>query len=304
MIQKKVPAPQRKSVKKKTNSSKPAGAAKASLAEAREKEMIAGLELPTKKSKPSTNIEDYSFLIYGQKKIGKTTLASQFNDPVFFNFENGTKSLRVYSLEIPNWLHARHYAEQLALTDHPYKTAVIDTGKICYSQCMSQVGKENGFAHPGGQNDFGASWSKVNNEFLDWNISLANGGMGTLVLAHERIKEVKGAGGREYTVVEPELSGSAMEFYHGSIDTILYYRSIRGERFVTVRGDESITAGTRCKHNFLTPSGKPIFHIPMGESEEEAYENLVKAFNNKQKKTYAELNSYPPEAKKKKPFKK
>ena len=54
--------------------------------------------------------------------------------------------------------------------------------------------------------------------------------------------------------------------------------------------NEEIIAGTRLSNNFLTPAGEKIYQIPMGENEQEAYNNLILAFNNKQTKTYENIN--------------
>ena len=75
------------------------------------------------------------------------------------------------------------------------------------------------------------------------------------------------------------------------VDVVAYYQYIGNERYLTIRGDEEVTAGTRTKNHFLTPSGEPIFRIPMGKSEEEAFKNLENAFNNKQTETFEKVET-------------
>ncbi len=43
--------------------------------------------LPTQRSQIAESLEDYSMLIYGQKKIGKTTLLAEFLEAFFLMFE-------------------------------------------------------------------------------------------------------------------------------------------------------------------------------------------------------------------------
>ena len=45
--------------------------------------------LPTVKSKPKTEWENFTTLIYGAPKTGKSTLASQFDHPIFLATEAG-----------------------------------------------------------------------------------------------------------------------------------------------------------------------------------------------------------------------
>ena len=52
---------------------------------------------------PPEELRAFSMLIYGSKKIGKTTLASRFPNPYFLALEPGTKALRVRSSACPTW---------------------------------------------------------------------------------------------------------------------------------------------------------------------------------------------------------
>ena len=61
---------------------------------------ISGLTLPTEKSKPSSRLGDYTWLIYGAKKIGKTSLVAQFPETLILSFEPGTKALEVFQTRI------------------------------------------------------------------------------------------------------------------------------------------------------------------------------------------------------------
>jgi len=75
------------------------------------------------------------------------------------------------------------------------------------------------------------------------------------------------------------------------VDIVAYYQYIGSDRFITIRGCEGLVAGSRCSANFKTPKGEAIWHIPAGDNEEEAYENFVTAFQNKQTDTFEDLTS-------------
>jgi len=66
-----------------------------------------------------------------------------------------------------------------------------------------------------------------------------------------------------------------------------YYHIENNQRFLQIREDDFAMAGCRCEENFLTPDGQQIFKIPMGNTPKEAYDNIIKAFNNKQTQTFA-----------------
>ena len=55
-------------------------------------------DLPTVKTVPSENLNDYSFLCYGRKKIGKTSLFGRREKTLFFLFEPGAKSQSIYKV--------------------------------------------------------------------------------------------------------------------------------------------------------------------------------------------------------------
>lgn len=245
------------------------------------KSFAAGLELPTEKSVRSTDMGNYTWLIYGDKKIGKTSLVSHFPDCFCLMFEPGGKSLEIYQKPITDWEHFLGYLELLETTEHPFKTVAIDTGSLAHDKCLEYVCKLNGIQHPGGQDDYGASWNKVKQEFKRVHIQLMSLNLGLVVVAHATEKKIEKMRGEKYDVIVPEMSKQAFDYYTGTIDNICYYHYAGEDRVLTIRGDDFITAGTRCEKNFYDPEGNPIKKIDMGKSSAEAYENLQNAFHNK-----------------------
>jgi hypothetical protein len=87
----------------------------------------------------------------------------------------------------------------------------------------------------------------------------------------------------EYNIITSTMKNQAASFFDAVVDVWAYYGYKGKQRTLYISGDEGTNAGVRLKERFLTPEGKRIEEIPMGKSEEEAYKNLVKAFENKQK---------------------
>src|SRR5574344_936599 len=93
------------------------------------------IELPPEYSEPVTEIGDYTFLIYGSKKIGKTSLASQFPKALAFMFEPGGKALRLLQLACPSWSHFKQALAKIT-SKHMYQTYIMDTVSVAYDRCM------------------------------------------------------------------------------------------------------------------------------------------------------------------------
>jgi len=246
-----------------------------------------GLSLPTEPHVPTKNLQDYTWMFIGVKKIGKTSLAVQFEGSLLFKFEPGGKSLPCYQVSVPTWDHFREYV-RLMKVSKKYKLAVIDTATIAYDRNLEYVCRKNNIVHPGAVDDYGTSWSKVRTEFEAVHGQIFSQDMGLIVITHLREVTAQTRGGNKFSKSVPALSSQADEFYAGVIDNIIYYeRDEFGKPWMTIRAyDDYIVAGTRCTENFFTPNGKPIYRIPAGKSAKEAYRNLVRAFNNQQLRTY------------------
>jgi len=66
--------------------------------------------------------------VYGPEGIGKSSLASKFPNPVFIDTEGGTHHLDVVRFpDITSWDDVTRAINQLATTEHDFKTLVVDT---------------------------------------------------------------------------------------------------------------------------------------------------------------------------------
>lgn len=239
------------------------------------------VELPTEPSIPSDNLLDYTMFIYGEKKIGKTSLAAQFPDTLFLMFEPGGKALRIFQTPVNNWAEFVAYVDLLE-ADQRFQTVVIDTVDIAYNMCFDAMCKRMGIAHPTDENDFGKSWGQIENEFVSQMTRLLNLPKGVLLISHSVEKEVKTRFGQRFNRVTPTVPTQAYRYLTGVVDIWAYYGYENQGRALTIAGNEYIEAGCRLEEHFLTTSGERVRKIPMGSSASEAYANLVSAFNNRQ----------------------
>jgi len=236
--------------------------------------------LPTEKSVPKANMGEYSILIYGEKKIGKTTIAAEFPDALFLMCEPGAKDLSVYKVDVKNWGDLVHTIDLLEKTGAKFKTVIMDTVDAAYDMCFDYMCIKLVIDHPHDANDYGKSWKKIKQEFARQINRLMRLG-GFIALSHATLKEVDTLEGKIARMM-PTLSGQAEEVLVGLIDIWAYYGYSGGTRLLTIRGNEFVGGGTRLQNHFNTPDGKQILEIPMGRSAKEAYTNLLAAYNNEQ----------------------
>jgi len=248
------------------------------------------LSLPTEKNVPSVLFDDYSTLLYGVKKIGKSSLVANFPDILQLFFEPGGKSLASFQCPVPIWEHFIGYIDLLEQQARDgvckFRNIAIDTGQLAYDRCLEYVCRVRGVQHPSNVDDYGATWKAVSQEFEKQHTRLFAMNLGVIVVAHSEIREIKSRSGNTFSKIVLLLGKQASQFYAGIFDNIFFYDYDDEKRFLYLRGNDLVDAGTRCQDNFLTLNGERVERIPMGDSADEAYKNLVKAFNNKQANPY------------------
>jgi hypothetical protein len=238
-------------------------------------------KLPSGLSEPETDFGKMTWLIYGEPKIGKTSLLSHWDDPYFAMFEPGGKGLRIKQTFLPDWDTFLKLISALEENPDYCKTLVIDTGYAAYERCFDYCLAELDIDKPGDTKDFGMGWKFIDKEFKSAHDRIINLGLGFAVTAHSEEKDItKGGFTRHKTTTR--LGAQATRFYTGLIDVIGYYHfTSDGERLLKLRGTNETLAGTRFEENFHYTDGEPIFDLDMGHSSKEAFTNLMLAFNNK-----------------------
>lgn len=261
-------------VVRKTVPPKPAGPTKARKVAP----SVTAFALVTELSTPCDNLEDYSILLFGEKKIGKTTLAAMFPKAYFLGTEPGTKALAVYKTDIHDWRTFRTAVKALR-KDRIYKTAVVDTIDLAFKMCEKYVCSELGVEHVS-EADWGKGWSGLREEFESVMRDLiAAQGKGIIMISHSTEKEIKRRDGSKYDRIQPTMANIAREIVEPMVDIWAYYAYDGDQRTLTIRGDDHITAGHRLETRFQY-EGRQVVTIDMGASKQEAYRNFLAAFNN------------------------
>lgn len=247
------------------------------------------VELPTEYEEPVDDLNAYSFLLHGEKKIGKTTLANQGGRVLFLQCDPPQKAYRRMEIHCPNWRTFKAALHKLkAAADRkgkfPYDRVVVDGADTWYNQCLNYACEKLAIDHPEDE-AYGKGWNAVRREFQDAVDALLALPCGIWFIAHSSWKEVKLRDRSKAERLLPKLSGQAEEILNGKVDGwFAYDYDEKGNRVLVIQGDEITGAGHRLdeqgSERFRTPEGVAVREIAMGNSPQEAYENFVAAFNN------------------------
>lgn len=131
--------------------------------------------------------------VYGVEGIGKTTFASQFPEPLFFDLDKGSAQLDVSRVtDITSWPLLLNGIKEIYDNPTICKTLVIDTADAAERMCIDYIcGKFN----KKGIEDFGygAGYTYLTEEFARFLVQLdacIGQGINVVVLAHAVLKTV------------------------------------------------------------------------------------------------------------------
>lgn len=238
------------------------------------------MTLPTKMNIPSENIADYTLFIAGDKKVGKTSLASQFPDHYIMEFEPGNAShLCCRHTDIHSWKEACDLIEEIKANPTYCKTLIIDDVPSLYRYCyqharkLLRLGKID-------KDNFDV-WRTTRLEMTDLFQTILKLPVGKIFTAHTVITPVEDRHGNTYSQLAAALSNQCREIIMGpmTLSGVMQFTE-GGKRTLIIEGDNFVQAGHGFANNF-TWKGQRLKEIPLGRSPQQGYENFMAAFNNK-----------------------
>lgn len=232
-------------------------------------------------------------LIYGQPKIGKTTLASQFPRNLLLAFEPGYNGLdNIMVQPITKWSEFKQVLRQLAQKEvqEKFDTITIDTADIAWDYCEKFICSSNVNENTGetpktlGDIPWGKGYDLCKKEFDSALRQIAMLGYGLVIISHEQLRNVKTEKGEEFQKFMPTLSDRPKLIVNRLVDIIAYLRlsTEDGKRYIYTRGNERFEAGSR--FTYLAPK------IEM------TYDNLVDELYKAIEKQASDNNSVASEA--------
>jgi hypothetical protein len=132
--------------------------------------------------------------VYGPGGVGKSTLGSKLPRPIFIDIDRGIDEIRVDRMkETPKtWADTLKLVREIAASPSGYESLVLDTVDPLEEMCMEHVSKEAGKTFQAMNDQFGAGYVAVANE---WKVLLAEfdiarkNGMLVCLLAHATIRQ-------------------------------------------------------------------------------------------------------------------
>lgn len=176
-------------------------------------------------------------LIYGEPKIGKTTLASEFPNPVFIQLEDGTPQ----GIEPAGWDREEiktfgdviEAMAALAVDDHPFQTLVIDSmselQKLVFAETCAR-GDDKGNAKNNIE-DFGYGKGyvyaqRVMQEFIEaFNELRVMRGMMIVLVAHSITERFDDPETTSYSRYEIAMHAKLVGMIEAEVDAILLLKS-------------------------------------------------------------------------------
>lgn len=252
---------------------------------------------PTELNEPPDDLLSYCMFIYGEKGIGKTSLAAQFPDAVVGMLEPGRRNLRIRQVNLnKGWEHVKKFTKACC-KDRTVKTVVYDTVDRLYDCCFNSVCYNAGVTHPNDANDFGKTWKAIKDEFENLLADVQFAGKGIVLLSHSKWKEIEIRDGEKKELLCPTLSESPWNTVKAITDYAFYYGYHKNKRAMYLRGHADLWCACGSKEHFLSSkTKKPLRTIYLGEDPELAFSSLEKAFHN-QVADISELELAAPKAK-------
>lgn len=164
--------------------------------------------LPTEKKKASKNWWDFSMLIYGPQKMGKTYGANTWPDPVFIATEPGHKGIEAMVAECYTWdtfvATIEEVLEACKAKKLPGKTIVLDTLDSAYRMAEARVVFETkAESIVDGKNTFGKGSNRASFKLMQQIRPLLSCGYPVVMLAQEYREVQKEPDGTESARIVP-----------------------------------------------------------------------------------------------------
>lgn len=210
----------------------------------------------------SRDLSGKSFLIYGDKKSGKTSNAVKFPKPFLCAFEKGYNMLSgVYAQPINKWSEALKVKKQLLAdvdrvekgekTETTYKTVIVDTADIAYDMCEAHILAKEGVEYLD-ETESKRGYKAVEREFDTFFQEVVKAGYTLVVISHSDTKQIK-ENGEKYDRTQPTVDKRGLKVLARLVDVIAYSTSETNDDGTTnmilyQRGNKYLEAGSRNKY--------------------------------------------------------
>ncbi len=152
--------------------------------------------------------------------VHNSTFCSQADGALFLATEPGLNSLNVFQAPIQSWEDLLAACKEIAESEHPFRTVVIDTIDNAYKFCTEYILRKHKIEHESDLG-YGKGYALVNNEFQRVLTKLAFLPYGLFLVSHAKEIEMETRTGK-YTRIVPTLPEKARKIVLGMVDMVLF----------------------------------------------------------------------------------
>ena len=224
------------------------------------------MELPTKVIK-STTVNPSLLTVFGQSKVGKTTMLSKLKNCLILDTEKGTKYVDALKVQVNSSIDLKNTVRALKESGSQYDYLALDTIDNVVSWFEKDVARDNNvdsFA----KIPFGDGYNQVRTRVMNMITALMECCEHIIIIGHRK-KTIIGNDSVEVNVSSLDLSGKLKNYVMAKSDAIGFvYRDEEGNLKISFEASDEIEAGTRLQHlagNILDFKWSEIYKTAVGK---------------------------------------
>ena len=203
------------------------------------------MELPTKVIKSNT-VNPSLLTVFGQSKVGKTTMLSKLNNCLIVDTEKGTKYVDALKVSVNSSGELKQIIRALK-EDSNYNYIALDTIDNVVSWFEKDIARENN-VESFAKIPFGDGYNQVRNRVMSMISALMECCDHIIIIGHRK-KTIIGNDSVEVNVSSLDLSGKLKNYVMAKSDAIGFvYRNEDGNLKISFEASDEIEAGTRLPH--------------------------------------------------------
>ena len=234
--------------------------------------------------KVSRDLSGYITYLYGEPKVGKTTLVSHFPGALLLATEKGYNALPgVFVQDITRWSDLKEVIRELKKPEvkEKFQSVIIDTIDVAAGYCDKYICNQLGIETLGEGGWSVNGWARYKKELEDTFRTIVNLGYALVFISHDKDKEFTRKDGSKYNQTVPTLQTSANEIVKAMADIYMYaiIDEATQERKLILRSlDGTIDAG--CRFKYVKPE-IPLDYDALVQTINDAIDREAKEHDNK-----------------------
>lgn len=209
-------------------------------------------------------LDEMIVLVYGDKKVGKSTFASRFPSPLFLDCEDGLRTVqgpdgkRPDHIPIDSWATVINVTNALEKDSMGYRTIVIDGLNEAWSYLTKHMLDKYNVEHTNeGALSYGKGKAVMGREFRHWFQRLRKLPAAIVLLAHDKVLPFENNGvsyDKRIPMVDESKTGDAWDIIKPAINMILYANKVQTK--------EGVQHVMRTKGTQLIEAADPYGNLP------------------------------------------